>query len=173
MHPNRRVDPLELQKLAESGKSGREIAQILGVSPPAVSRNLKALGLAKNGDIVLRAARKINQKKLDAMGQLEKINRAIERQLDEIQGELEMASGEQKAGLRDAQIKHTAEIRKQLDLLLQIGKALYNIEEVAAFQKLVLEEIGNESPECRSRILKRLQQRRSTSGLPGFSQHIV
>ena len=170
MHPNRRVDPLELQKLAEGGMSGKAMAKALNVSPPAISRNLKALGLAKNGDIVLRSARKINDRKLDAMKQLEKINQAIERQIDEIQGELEKATGEQKAGLRDAQIKHTAEIRKQLDLLLQIGKALYNVEEVAAFQRIVLEEIGNESAECRNRILKKLQSRRTSSGLIGFCQ---
>jgi predicted transcriptional regulator len=154
--------------MMDRGMSGRDMAKALNVSPPAISRNLKSLGLAKTGDIVIRSAQKINQKKLDAMAQLEKINQAIERQLDEIQKELEAATGEQKADLRDAQIKHTAEIRKQLDLLLQIGKALYNVEEVAAFQKIVLEEIAHESTDCRNRILKRLQSRRSTSGLIGF-----
>jgi IS30 family transposase len=170
MHRNRRVDPLKLQKLREQGFSGREMARIFGVIPSAIWRNLKALGRARNGDIILRSAKKINDRKLDAMRQLERINQAIEQQLDEIQAELETAKGGEKAVLRDLQIKHTAEIRKQLDLLLQIGKALYNVEEVTAFQKTVLEEIGNESPECRKRIFARLQSRRASSGLIGFSQ---
>lgn len=165
-----KIDLEKLQRLHEAGKTGVDMARELGVGPPAISKALKKLGLARVQDVVLKKAEKINSRKLDAMKQLEKINRAIERQLDEIQGELGKASGEQKATLRDAQIKHTAEIRKQLDLLLQIGKALYGVEEVAAFQKIVLEEIGCESLECRNRILKRLQSRRTTSGLVGFSQ---
>jgi predicted transcriptional regulator len=169
----RLVDPLRLQKLFEEGLTGCAIAKELGVSTAAVSRNLKALGLAKNADIVLRVAKTINNRKLDAMGQLGRINRAIEKELDHIQAEIKNSKGPERRELQEAQIKHTAEIRKQLSLLLDIGKALYNVEEIAAFQKICLEEIGNESSECRSRILKRLQQRRSITGLPGFSQYSV
>jgi hypothetical protein len=164
------INLLRLEELHLEGKTGIAISKELGVSPGCVSKNLKKLGLAQVQDVVLSEAKKINVRKLNAMAQLERINSAIEKQLEEIQKELGKASGEQKADLRDAQIKHTAEIRKQLSLLLDIGKALYNVEEVAAFQKTVLEEIANESPECRNRILKKLQQRRSTSGLVGFSQ---
>lgn len=168
-----KIDLQKLQQFSEKGMTGVDMARELGVQPPAVSKALKKLGLARVQDVVLKKAEKINSRKLNAMGQLERINSAIQKQLDEIQKELQTATGPDKADLRDTQIKHTAEIRKQLDLLLQIGKALYNVEEVAAFQKLVLEEIGNESAECRSRILKRLQQRRTTSGLPGFSEYSV
>jgi hypothetical protein len=166
----RKIDPIALQKLFEAKLTGREIAEKLGVSPGAVSKNLKALGLAKTEDVVMRAATKIHNRKLDAMAQLQKINQAIDKELEHIQEELKGSNGPARRELQEAQIKHTAEIRKQLALLLDIGKALYNVEEVAAFQKICLEEIGNESPECRNRILRKLQQRRSTSGLVGFSQ---
>ena len=170
MARTRKIDPIKLQAMVEQGMTGAAIAKEMGVSGGAISRNLKALGLARNGDIVLRAAKTINNRKLDAMGQLGRINRAIEKELDHIQGDLKNSKGTERRELQEAQIKHTAEIRKQLSLLLDIGKALYNVEEIAAFQKICLEEIGNESAECRSRILKRLQQRRSITGLPGFSE---
>jgi hypothetical protein len=45
--------------------------------------------------------------------------------------------------------------------MLEIASTLYRVEEVANFQKIVIEEIGNESPECRERIVKRLVTRGS------------
>jgi len=121
--------------MQDAGMSGREMAKALNVSPPAISRNLKSLGMARTGDIALRCAKKINDQKIDAMAQLARINEAVERQLVEIQGELGKATGEQKPGLRDAQIKHTAELRKQLELLLQIGRTLFNWRKWRPFKK--------------------------------------
>ena len=97
-----KIDLLRLQALHEQGKTGVEIARELGVQPPAVSKALKKVGLGRAQDVVLESAKKINTRKLNAMGQLERINSAVEKQLEEIQKELKAAKGTEKADFRDA-----------------------------------------------------------------------
>ena len=46
-------------------------------------------------------------------------------------------------------------------------------EEVAAFQQIVLEEIGNVAPEVRDRILHRLNERRAIRSTLDFSKHPI
>jgi len=169
--PERKVNLATLQALADEGKSQAQIAEETGWSKAAVCRNLKALSMARAQDIVFRHAGQIAEKKIDAMGQLVRINEAISIEMDKIHEFIkEVPLVRDRMELQEAQIKHSAEIRKQLSLLLEIGKTLYNVEEIEAFRKICLEEIGNESQDCKDRILKRLQSRRSSSGLVGFSE---
>jgi hypothetical protein len=192
MPNHRKVDLKELARLAMVERlPAVEIAKRIGVSEGTISKNLKKLNLATAQDVTLSAAHKINNSKLDAMEQLTKVNSNANELLDLV---MAWGRGDQKAiqvlesqrrkirirgteqdiekfefsDPRDLALKAMAEIRKQVALMLDIGKALYNIEEVSAFQKIVLEEIANEQPEIRERIFKRLRQRRNVTGLPGF-----
>ena len=61
---------------------------------------------------------------------------------------------------RQLALRAMSEVRGQLSLQMELFKTLYNAEEVANFQKIVLEEIANEAPEVRNRILQRLTNRR-------------
>jgi transposase len=165
----RKVDPLILDRLLREGLSQREVAERFNVGEGTVSKNVRALNMAQNQDVVLRAATKINDKKLSAMTRLERISQAVETELDFIQEEMKNLKGEERREWQDTQLKHTAEIRKQLALLLEISQTLYNIEEVEAFKKIVLEEIGAIDEEARTKILERIRQRRSYSGVAGIS----
>lgn len=166
---HRKVDLIHLRRMHEEGKPGNEMARFFKVSEGTISKNLKALGLAQNQDIVLRSATKINDKKLSAMTRLERIAKVVEDELTYIRRTIKNTKGEERREWQEVQLKHTAEIRKQVNLLLEIAQALYNIEEVEAFKKIVLEEIGNESEELRDRILQRIRQRRAYSGVAGIS----
>jgi hypothetical protein len=166
---HRKVDLIHLRRMHEEGKPGNEMARFFKVSEGTISKNLKALGLAQNQDIVLRSATKINDKKLSAMTRLERIAKVVEDELTYIRKTIKNTKGEERREWQEVQLKHTAEIRKQVNLLLEIAQALYNIEEVEAFKKIVLEEIGNESEELRERILQRIRQRRSDRGVAGIS----
>lgn len=53
--------------------------------------------------------------------------------------------------------KFIAEIRQQLKLLMDAWKQKYDIEQVAHYQRVVLEEIGKESPELKHRIAERIR----------------
>jgi len=163
----RKVDPLQLKQMLDQGKAQKEIAAFFRVSEGTISKNVKTLSLAQSQDVILRSATKINDRKVSAMTRLERIAGVVESELNYIQKTIKGTKGEERREWQEVQLKHTAEIRKQVNLLLEIAQALYNIEEVDAFKKIVLEEIGNESEELRDRILQRIRQRRTYSGLGG------
>lgn len=165
----RRVDLIQLRRMIDDGKLQNEMAGFFKVSEGTISKNVKALNLAQGQDIILRSATKINDKKLNAMTRLERIAKVVENELGYIQKTIKGTKGEERREWQEVQLKHTAEIRKQVNLLLEIAQALYNIEEVNAFKKIVLEEIGNESEELRNRILQRIRERRTYSGIAGPS----
>ncbi|RJR42497.1 MAG: helix-turn-helix domain-containing protein [Desulfobacteraceae bacterium] len=157
----RKVSFIELEKLLRDGNGVSEIARKMGVTKGTISKAMKRLNQAVTKDVALRSAPDIVDKKLDAMGQLLKVNRSINKELDYIEKTIKTANKEERLQLQDQKIKHVAEIRKQLGLLLDIAQALYNAEEVQAFQQTVLEVISDASPELRHKILSELQQRRA------------
>lgn len=164
----RKVDPILLEKLIRDKLSQKEISKRLGVSEGAISKNLKLLNLACVKDIVLRSASKINDKKLNAMARLERIANIVEGEITYIQKTIKTTKGEERREWQEIQLKHTAEIRKQIDLLREIAVTLYNVEEIEAFKKIVLEEIGGVDDEVRKKILDRIRQRRTLTGIAGF-----
>ena len=168
-----KISILQLEQMVREGNGVSEIARKLGVSKGAVSKRLKDLRVGITKDVVLRSAPQIVERQLNAMDQLKKINMLINGELDYIEKNIETATGQERKELQEQRLKHVAEVRKQLGLLLEIAQALYNAEEVAAFQQSVLEEIGHAAPEVRDRILQRLNERRAIRstlalGQPGF-----
>jgi Na+/phosphate symporter len=165
----RRVDLIQLRRMIDDGKLQSEMAGFFKVSEGAISKNVKALSLAQGQDIILRSATKINDRKLNAMTRLERIAKVVEDELTYIRKTIKNTKGEERREWQEVQLKHTAEIRKQVNLLLEIAQALYNVEEVEAFKKVVLEEIGGVDEEIRKKILERIRQRRTYSGFAGPS----
>ena len=121
---SKKINLNALANLRDKGLTGRQISEHLGVTEGAVSKALKKLNFAGRQDVVLRTVERINDSKLDAMGQLQKINSAITAELGRIQEQLQTATKDERPDLQEMQIKHTAEIRKQLSLLLEISKTL-------------------------------------------------
>jgi DNA-binding transcriptional ArsR family regulator len=158
----RKISYVELEQLVRKGNNVSQISQKLGVTKGAVSKALKKLDVAISKDLALRSAPEMVDKKLDAMAQLTRINQLINNELNHIQKSITDASKDERKQLQDQQLKHVSEIRKQLSLLVSIAQALYNAEEIARFQQIVLEEIGNASPETRHKILQRLNEQRFT-----------
>ncbi len=159
--PKKKISLIQLEQLVSEGNGVSEIARKLGVTKGAVSKAIKRLNIAFTKDVALRTAPKIADKKINAMTQLTKVNDLINDELNYIQTIIQTASGTERKELQAQQLKHVAEVRKQLGLLLNIAEALYNAEEVAAFQQIVLEEIGNAAPDVRDKILHRLNERRA------------
>ena len=156
-----KINIFELEQLHRTGKTVSEIAKELGVTKGAVSKRLKSMNLAVVRDVATRSAPQVVAQKIDAMAQLSKANDIIKGELNYLQECIREADEKGRLILQDAQLKHVAEIRKQIGLLLQIAQTLYSAEQVAEFQKVVLEEIGNVEPEVKQRILNRLQERRA------------
>jgi DNA-binding transcriptional regulator GbsR (MarR family) len=164
---------LELEPLIREGLGVSEIARKLGVSKGSVSKRLKELRVGITKDVALRSASQIVDRQINAMDQLNRINSLIHKELNYIEENIETAKGEERRELQDQRLKHVAEVRKQLHLLLDIAQALYNAEEVKAFQETVLEEIGRASPEIQERIIEGLQQRRAIRSTFEFAESAV
>jgi hypothetical protein len=165
MGRKRKVDLIEIQKLKKAGLCVSDIAKKIGCAKSSVSQGFKDLGLSGSQDVVLRVAGQLNNSKLNAMAKLEKICGVVEGELDRIGEDLKKSKGKARIDWQEIQLKHTAEIRKQLSLLLEISQALYRIEEVDAFKRVVLEELGKIAPEARDKVLSALKARRSQTNL--------
>ncbi len=183
---NKKLNTSELLRRVDAGESYADIAKDYGISRQAVhNRILKLRGKTTKAIAVRdkKVTRVIDQK-LDAVSQLEKINRDANELLDlcmawqrgddvalqilesqrttktiRIGGE-EMEIGEFRfKDPRELALRAMAEIRSQLDLQLKIFSTLYDMKAVAEFQETVLTTIGEVSPDVRNRIISALNQK--------------
>jgi len=168
----------ELLKLIQEGKSQREAAALLGVSEGAVSKRLKAVGVAVNKQVALFAAPQVLQRQLSTVEQLEGLGRQGRDLLEMvhkcIHGDigrdpeardamyrLKRLAG-QKRDLLSFLVSLQGEIRKQLEFDFNMRKEIYNIRQVQDFQDVVLQEIKASAPEVAQRIVTRLTEIQAT-----------
>jgi hypothetical protein len=132
--------------------------------------------------------------KLDAVDQLQKINEYANELLDlcmawgrgddEALRILESQSVPRKVRIGDSEMEVTelkfkdprelalkamAEIRGQLKLQMEIFQALYDLKAAQEFQEEILTAIGEVSPDVRSKIIHKLNQRRSIRSAVRFT----
>ncbi len=172
------------------GMSQSDAARALGVSRQAVSKRLKEMrGKTTRVLCVSKRAERAVDQKLDAMAQLTKINayanelleklmqwsRGDTEALQAILSQKEVGSKEetdpQDIRLKDPRelaLKAMAEIRGQLKLQLEIYQSLYDMKAMAEFQEVVLDTIGEVSPNVRERILYELNQKRAVRSIVNF-----
>jgi len=179
----KKISNLELEQLIREGNGVSEIARKLGVTKGAVSKRLKALKAAITKDVTLHHAGEIIEKKLDAVGQLQKINENANELLDllmrwsrgdeealriletqtrkvKVKGTEEEVTEYRMKDPRELALKAMTEIRGQLNLQLEIFKTLYDMNAVAEFQREVLETIREVAPDVRDKIIHSLQKAR-------------
>ncbi|MGO9021724.1 MAG: hypothetical protein ACLQVJ_25590 [Syntrophobacteraceae bacterium] len=162
---------IELKQLVRKGLSLRAMARHLRVSKSTVCARLKALNIAVSRDVTIRSARKIVDREINALDQLQKINRDANEMLDLCmrwnRGEDDAKAGGQEGEAseyrfrdpRELALKVMAEIRGQLRLQVEIFQALFDMRAVKEFQAEVLEIIENVSPEARNEIVRRLAEK--------------
>ncbi len=191
---HKKISFIELEQLVREGNGVSQIAKKIGVTKGAVSKALKKLNVGITKDVVLRSASEVVEKKINALEQLGKINSYANELLDLLMAwnrgddkalqvlESQIATKKIRVGDKEEFVKEykftdprqlalraMAEIRGQLEVQMELFKTLYNAEEVAAFQRIVMEEIGSVSPETRASILQRLNERRAVRSTLSFS----
>jgi len=177
-----RIDDKQLIQLIRNGHTATEAAHRLGVTQQAVSQRLKTLNIAVNRNVTIRAAHKIVDREINALDQLQKINRDANELLDllmrwnrgedealrilesqvrkiKVRGQEEEISEYKFKDPRELALKAMLEIRGQLKLQLEIFQALFDMRAVQQFQAEVLEVIGSVSTEARDEIIRRLTER--------------
>ena len=178
------IDDKQLMQLVRNGNTVSECARKLGIHKGTVSKRLKALNIAINQNVTIRAAHKIVDKEINSLEQLEKINRNANELLDLLmrwnrgddealqilEGQVRkvrIGKGEDAQEVteykfkdpRELALKAMQEIRGQLKIQLEIFQALFDMQAVQQFQSEVLEIIGNVSPNARDEIIRRLTER--------------
>ena len=177
-----RIDDKQLLQLMRNGNTVSEAARKMGVSKGSISRRLKALNIAINRNVTIRAAHKIVEREINALDQLQKINRDANELLDLL---MRWNRGEDRAlqvlesqvrkikvprqegeiseykfkDPRELALKAMQEIRGQLKLQLEIFQALFDIRAAQQFQAEVLEVIGGVSTEARDEIIRQLTEK--------------
>ena len=177
-----RIDDKQLRQLIRNGNTVSEAALKMGIAKGTVSRRLKRLNIAINRSVTLRAAHKIVDREINALDQLQKINRDANELLDllmrwsrgddealrilesqvrkiKVGGQEEEISEYKFKDPRELALKAMLEIRGQLKLQLEIYQALFDMRAVQQFQTEVLETIGSVSTEAREEIIRRLTER--------------
>ena len=162
-----KIDPVALSRLLGENITQAEIARRLKVTQPAVCFAKKKLNTTMAGQTA-KAAPKIMRRQLNAVDQLQKINRVTNDLLDNLADLNRGGTASTKALLalqlldiklkdpRDLTIKACAEIRAQVKLQLDIFQALYDVQAAAEFQAEVLQTIAETDPDVRDRIIHNL-----------------
>ena len=177
-----RIDNNQLLQLIRNGDTVSEAARKLGVNKATVSVRLKELNVAINRNVAIRAAHKIVDREINALDQLQKINRDANELLDllmrwnrgedaalqvlesqvrkiKVRGQEEEIAEYRFKDPRELALKAMQEIRGQLKLQLEIFQALFDMQAVKQFQTEVLEVIASVSTEARDEIIRRLTER--------------
>ena len=152
-----KVDILVLNQMLKSGKTVKHCAKFFDVSPSAISQHKKKLNIAVVKNLVLENAARTVDKSLNAIGQLEKINKRANELLDRAENDPDIA------------LRCMAEVRNQLRLQLEILKTLFDLKAVEAFQREVLTAIAEVDPYVRDRIINNLKERQAVRSTLRFN----
>jgi len=190
-----KIDKVKLSQMLRGGKTQRDCAKAFGVTEGAISQVKKELNINVVKSVALENAHRVVDKSLNAVDQLQKINRVSKQLLDELTGEdqtidrmVKAVEGSlvyegnpinQKEYIRrvilqvnrdkNTALKACAEIRGQLRLQLDIFSTLYDLQAVQDFQREVLDAIASVNPEVRDQIVRSLKERRALRGLTRIS----
>ena len=156
--PLRIINDSELMRLVRAGQSPKEIADKMGVGVSAVCKRLKRLKIGMVRDVALRSASKIVGEGIKGLRQLEKINAAINLELDRIEEDANGLTGAERERFQEQRLKHVAEIRRQLGLYLDFYQVHIHGEEVIKFQQLLVDTVKEIAPEAWAIFIKRLRE---------------
>ncbi len=153
-----RIDLQKLQQFSEKGMTGVDMARELGVQPPAVSKALKKLGLAKC-NVILKAAEKIQRRQLRAEDRILRLDEVTHSTLEDIaKRRLKAVTKEEKVPLEAHLLQFLAEGRKQIVAWADVHQKILLQNELQVFKKTVLEVIEKIDPEVKNEILRRLHE---------------
>ena len=191
--PKPKINENKLLYLIDEEKLNQsQAARVLGVSRQAVNKKLQGIRGKTTKVIAVKKIEQVVDRKIDAIGQLQKINSDANEILDllmrwsrgdkealhilesqvryvTVNGQEEPVKEYKMKDPRELALKAMAEIRNQLGLQVKIFQALYSLQEVEEFQQTVLEVLGEVSPEMRSEFVRRLNAKKSVRAALRYS----
>jgi len=182
-----RINKKELIQLLGEGKNLTECANHFGVSPAAVHKAKKSVGLVVAKDMHLESAHRFVDQHLDTVKQLRKINsyanelldlcmrwqrgddealQILENQITKVRvGRTEKFVEKMKTSdPRDVALKAMAEIRGQLRLQNETLAMLAEMSAVMEFQQELIQLLKEIDPNVKDEFLRRLSERQALRG---------
>jgi hypothetical protein len=167
-----KINKKKLYQMLSDGKTLTECARAFGVSPAAVHKVKKNLGVIVAKDMHLRSAERFVDQHLNTVEQLRKINRDANEMLDLC---MRLQRGDKEAceligeryQLKDPgqlALKAMAEIRGQLRLQNDTLAMLAEMSAVIEFQEELIQLLKEVDPDVKEKFLKRLSERRALRG---------
>lgn len=162
-----------LRLMAEEGLTQKDAGARMGLSEPSTSKRLKRFRARTGKAIALSApVSQAIRKQLDEVAEVVRLSDEARSLIDLIKSVLQSEGADffdQRSRLRricDGSpdkflVALMAETRKQVELHFSMREKYCNMERVAEFQRVVMEEIQRESPETARRIVSRLMQTRT------------
>ena len=95
---------------------------------------------------------------MDAMAQLQKINDSMNAELDRIEEGASGLTGADREKFQAQRLKHVAEIRKQVSIMLDVYHVYSSYGEAKAFRQAVFEAIRECAPEVTTAIRQKLRE---------------
>jgi predicted transcriptional regulator len=191
--PKPKINDTKLLYLIDKKRLNQsQAARELGVSRQAVSKRLQDVRGKTTKVIAVKKVEQVVDRKIDAIGQLQKINSDANEILDllmrwsrgdktaiqvlenqvryiKVNGQEEPVREYKMKDPRELALKAMAEIRNQLKLQVEIFQALYSLQEVEKFQKTVIDIMGEVDPEVRKEIIRRLHAEHSIKSAIRYS----
>ena len=160
--PALKTDIEKLKTLHSQGLGVTAIAKELGVHKGTASKQLKKLKLAVATEVIRpQVAKKFVKKNDAATEHLLFLAEKARTELEWIEKEVPPKTTEEYQRWQDQKLKFAAEMRKLISAMADIGYKLFHTEEVKEIMEMILEEVGNESPDCQKRIHERIERRRA------------
>ena len=148
----------------EEGRTGADIARELGVKPPAVSKAIRRLSLAKCS-VVLRSAEEIKRRTLRAEDRILRVDQITHDTLEQITGRVRRASVKEREPLEAHQLRYLEECRKQLSCWADIRQKLLLENEVRLLKKIVIETISKVDQGVADEIFRRFDEQNALESI--------
>lgn len=177
----KKIDRKKLHAMLKAGQSKTQCAKFFGVTPSAITQAAQNLNVGITQTLAMQRGSQIVDESIDSLGQIRKANEAANYLLDLLiawsqgdpqaqrilekhhrLGRIGTKKGINSLSFKDPKeliIAVCKEIRGQVKLSLDIYESLYNHRAVEAFQAEVIAAIGEEAPDVRDKIIRRLKEK--------------
>jgi hypothetical protein len=155
----KKIDLTQLDQLIKDGKSAKEVQEFFRVSPVAIWKARKRLGLTIAKTLTPETTQRIIEGDLDFLGRMRKLTQTINDQLKKAEADVLTSTGAEKRAFQEIVIKLASEGRKQIETVLHVAQIWYSHRALADFMEETSDYLDDLSPGFRKRVMEGLQQR--------------
>ena len=151
------LELIDVKKLSQA-----EAARLIGVSRQAIHKRLQEIRTATtHAALVEKNSQRLIDRKLNAIDRLEQLEEASNSILNYA---LQIIVNDPDK-LAQLALKALAESRNQLKLRVDMFQAIFSVQEVQEFQRIVLQAIGEADLDARNRIIKGMNELATARGI--------